>query len=188
MTRAHLPAALLFGAILAQGPAARTAGGPEGVSTRDRSQLVAPHVPGMQARWRNAAVPRREPHAVAVETPDVFVDQDFNSCRKLPGRKRLVKVNLKPDTDVDDLIAWISSITCREFVWSETIAAHNKKVTIVAPLLMTPRQAFDLFLDALDSIGLTVEPSGTFWRVIETHKVKSTPIPLYGWDGRRLTR
>ena len=51
---------------------------------------------------------------------------------------------------------------------------------------MTTRQAFGLFLNALDSIGLTVEPSGSFWRIVETHKVKSTPIPLYGFDGRRL--
>ena len=95
-------------------------------------------------------------------------------------------MTLKPDTNVDDLVVWISSITCREFVWSEAIAARNKKVTIVAPLPMTPRQAFGLFLDALDSVGLTVEPSGKFWRIIETRKVKSTPIPLYGFDGRRV--
>ena len=69
-------------------------------------------------------------------------------------------MTLKPDTNVDDLVVWISSITCREFVWSEAIAARNKKVTIVAPLPMTPRQAFELFLDALDSVGLTVEPLG----------------------------
>jgi general secretion pathway protein D len=125
---------------------------------------------------------------VAAETPDVLADKDFNTCRKSPARKGLVKVNLKPDTNVADLVVWISSITCREFVWSEAVAARNKKVTIVAPLLMTPRQTFNLFLDALDSVGLTVEPTGRFWRIIETGKVKSTPIPLYGWDGKRLTR
>jgi general secretion pathway protein D len=97
-----------------------------------------------------------------------------------------VKLTLKPDTTVDDLVVWISSITCRQFVWSEAVAARNKKVTIVAPLPMTTRQAFGLFLNALDSIGLTVEPSGSFWRIVETHKVKSTPVPLYGFDGRRL--
>jgi general secretion pathway protein D len=96
-------------------------------------------------------------------------------------------VSLKPDTNVDDLVVWISSITCREFVWSEAIAARNKKVTIVAPLLVTSRQAFDLFLNALDSVGLTVERSGTFWRIIETRKARSTPIPLYDWNGKRLT-
>ncbi|HZL18402.1 MAG TPA: hypothetical protein VFG23_11725 [Polyangia bacterium] len=129
---------------------------------------------------------RSGPPAAAADTPDVFVDGDFNSCRKPSDRKRLVKLTLKPDTNIDDLVVWISSVTCREFVWSEAIAARNKKVTIVAPVPMTPRQAFGLFLDALDSIGLTVEPSGKFWRIVETHTVKSTSIPLYGFDGRRL--
>ena len=98
-----------------------------------------------------------------------------------------MKLTLKPDATVEDLVVWISSVTCREFVWSEATAARNKKVTIVAPLPLRPREAFGLFLDALDSVGLTVEPSGKFWRLIETHKVKSTPIPLYGFDGRRLS-
>jgi general secretion pathway protein D len=132
--------------------------------------------------------PHTERRPVAAETADVFPDKDFNTCRKSRSRKELVKVTLKPDTNVDDLVVWISSVTCREFVWSEAIAARNKKVTIVAPLLMTPKQALGLFLDALDSVGLTVEPSGQFWRIIETRKVKSTPTPLYGWDGKRLTQ
>ncbi len=142
---------------------------------------------GAPARSKNAPRPQRDPPAVAVKAPAPFADKDFNACRKVPSGKRLVKLTLKPDTNVDDLVVWISSVTCRQFVWSEAVAARNKKVTLVAPLPMTPREAFDLFLDALDSIGLTVEPSGKFWRIIETHKVKSTPIPLYGFDGRHLS-
>ena len=188
MTRANLAAALVFDAIVALSATARSADGAQGVSTRRRSLFVDPSPAAVPVRWKIDPTPRRELHAIPAETPDVVADKDFNTCRKSSARKGLVKVTLKPDTNVDDLVVWISSITCREFVWSEAIAAHNKKVTIVAPLLMTPKQAFELFLDALDSVGLTAEPSGKFWRVIETHKVKSTPIPLYGWDGRRLTR
>jgi hypothetical protein len=186
MTRAHLAAALLGAAMWVQGATARSADAPPAVSPRRRPLFVAPYTAGRPARWKNAPGPRSEPHPATAEAPDVFADQDFNSCRKQSDRNRLVKLTLKPDTNVDDLVVWISSITCREFVWSEAIAARNKKVTIVAPLAMTPRQAFRLFLNALDSVGLTVEPSGKFWRIIEIHKVKSTPIPLYGFDGRRL--
>ena len=188
MTRTHLAAALLFGAIWARSAAVRGADAPPAVSTGGRPLSVAPYAVGRRARWRNAPGSRSGPQAAAAETPDVFVDEDFNSCRKRSDRKRLVRLTLKPDTNVDDLVVWISSITCREFVWPEAIAARNRKVTILAPLPMTPKQAFGLFLDALDSIGLTVETSGKFWRIIETHKVKSTPIPLYGSDGRRLGR
>jgi general secretion pathway protein D len=141
---------------------------------------------GVPAPRKNAPKPHQQPPAVAVKAPAGSVDKDFNACRKVPAGQRLVKLTLKPDTTVDDLVVWISSVTCRQFVWAEAVASRNKKVTIVAPLPMTPRQAFGLFLNALDAIGLTVEPSGTFWRIVETHKVKSTPVPLYGFDGRRL--
>jgi hypothetical protein len=186
MTRPHLAAALIVDAIVALNATVRSSAGAQGVSNRRRALFVAPPPVGVPARWRMAPGSRRDSHSAAAETPDVLPDKDFNTCRKSPARNGLVKVSLKPDTNVDDLVVWISSITCRQFVWSEAVAARNKKVTIVAPLPTTTRQAFGLFLNALDSIGLTVEPSGSFWRIVETHKVKSTPVPLYGFDGRRL--
>jgi hypothetical protein len=45
-------------------------------------------------------------------------EKEFNSCRKLPPGKRIVKLNLKPETEVIDLIGWISSITCSQFLVS----------------------------------------------------------------------
>ncbi len=63
-----------------------------------------------------------------------------------------------------------------------TIPANSKKVTIIAPQLITPEEAYRLFLAALDSVGLTVEPSGKFLRIIETLRAKSTSIPVYGLD------
>jgi hypothetical protein len=186
MTSGRLAAALLFAALWTRGALVKGADGPPPMSARGRSLLLAPHAGGAPVRRKNATRPPSEPPVVAARARAALVDKDFNACRKPPDRKRLVKLTLKPDTTVDDLVVWISSITCRQFVWSEAVAARNKKVTIVAPLPMTTRQAFGLFLNALDSIGLTVEPSGSFWRIVETHKVKSTPVPLYGFDGRRL--
>ncbi len=101
-----------------------------------------------------------------------------DSCRKLPENKRL-KLNLKPNTELVDLISWIAAITCKQFVVPGTIPSQGKTVTIVAPQLITPAEAYRLFLDALDSVGLTVYPSGNILRVIETSKVKSAPLPLY---------
>ena len=94
-----------------------------------------------------------------------------------------MKLNLKPDTELGDLISWISSITCKQFLLPGTIPANSKKVTIVAPELITPEEAYRLFLGALDSVGLTVEPSGKVLRIIETGQGASrVPIPLYGED------
>jgi general secretion pathway protein D len=114
--------------------------------------------------------------------PTMIGEKEFNSCKKFPSGKRIVKLNLKPDTELGDLISWISSITCKQFLLPGTIPSNSKKVTIVAPELITPEEAYRLFLGALDSVGLTVQPSGKVLRIIETVKAKSGPIPLYGED------
>jgi general secretion pathway protein D len=98
-------------------------------------------------------------------------------CRKLPAGKRVVKLNLKPSTEIADLVAWISSVTCKQFVLPAGIAG-GKTVTIVSPQLITADEAYDLFLSALDSVGLTVYRSGHFLRVIEVGKAKTSPVPL----------
>jgi hypothetical protein len=105
------------------------------------------------------------------------VQPGSGACSKLPAGKRIVKLNLKPETEIADLVAWISSITCKQFVLPDVPSAHAK-VTIVAPSLITAGEAYHLFLNALDSVGLTVYPAGSFSRIVETAKVKTCPIPV----------
>ena len=100
-----------------------------------------------------------------------------DSCRRLPEGKRL-RLNLKPNTELVDLISWISAITCKHFVVPGTIPSQSKTVTIIAPQPITAAEAYDLFLDALDSVGFTVYASGRVLRVIETSKIRSVPIPV----------
>ena len=112
--------------------------------------------------------------ARGVAAPD---EGAVTSCRKMPPGKRL-KLNLKPNTELRDLIAWIAAITCKQFVLPGTIASAGKTVTIIAPQPLTSAEAYQLFLHALDSVGLTVYQSGRFMRVIETDKAKASPIPI----------
>jgi len=100
-----------------------------------------------------------------------------DSCRRLPEGKRL-RLNLKPNTELVDLISWISAITCKHFIIPGTIPSQGKTVTIIAPQPITAAEAYDLFLDALDSVGFTVYASGRVLRVIETSKIRSVPIPF----------
>ena len=140
-----------------------------------RGKLVALLLLATIAAPRTArAAERSRPKATA---PASVVDGG-DSCRRLPAGKRL-KLNLKPNTDLVDLVSWISAITCKHFIVPGTIPSQGKTVTIIAPQPITAGEAYDLFLDALDSVGLTVYPSGNVLRVIETSKVKSSPIPLY---------
>jgi type II secretory pathway component GspD/PulD (secretin) len=100
-----------------------------------------------------------------------------DSCHRLPEGKRL-KLNLKPNTDLVDLVSWISAITCKQFIVPGSIPPQSRTVTIVSPRPITAREAYALFLDALDSVGLTVYQAGSALRVVETAKIKTLPIPV----------
>jgi len=143
--------------------------------------LVAPPRGSARLARKPATSPPAPPRTEEPGTEDAF-----NECKRPPPGKPVVPVPLKPDTDVAHLIRWISSITCQAFVWSTTQALGNRHVTIVAPVAVTANQAFRLFLDAMNSIGLTVQPCGGFFQVIEASRAKSKPIPVYDWDGHRI--
>ena len=99
-------------------------------------------------------------------------------CKKPPGR-RLTRLALKPDAELGDVLAWISALTCKQFLLPGTIPANSKKVTLIVPRPIEINEAYQLFLASLDAVGLTVEPNGAFLRIIETSKAKSSLVPLY---------
>jgi general secretion pathway protein D len=97
----------------------------------------------------------------------------------LPSGRRLVRLNLKPDAGVMDLLGWISSVTCDQFlIGVSAVPTAGKKVTIVSPELITTEEAYQLFLAAMDSVGLTVERTGRFLRVLDSAKARFVPLPI----------
>jgi general secretion pathway protein D len=154
---------------------------------RRRGDVATPPAPTTAApapTTAPAAAAAGAPASTAVTGSNALAgEKEFNSCKKFPAGKRIVKLNLKPDTELGDLISWISSITCRQFLLPGTIPANSKKVTVVAPELITPEEAYRLFLGALDSVGLTVAPSGKFLRIIETNRAKTSSIAFSSEDG-----
>jgi general secretion pathway protein D len=116
-------------------------------------------------------------HAGAASAAPGRAPAPATECRRLPAGKRLVRLSLKPNTEIPDLVAWIASVTCKQFVLPGGVAS-GKTVTIVSPQLITVGEAYDLFVSALDTVGLTVYPSGQFLRVIEVGKAKTSPVPL----------
>lgn len=118
--------------------------------------------------------------------PPAFADDSFNECHKVSSGKRQVRVTVPASTDVNHLIAWISSVTCKAFVYAVDTTAHDRNVSIVAPTYVTPEEAFRLVLNALDSVGLTLQPFGKFFQVIESQRAHVTSIPVYDYGGRRV--
>jgi general secretion pathway protein D len=105
-------------------------------------------------------------------------EKEFNQCKKLPAGRRIVKFNFKPDTEIGDIVGWISAISCTQFLISGPIL-QGKKVTILSPQLITPEEAYRLFLGAIESVGLTIEPMGRFLRIVETSRARFTNLPFY---------
>lgn len=83
-----------------------------------------------------------------------------------------------PETDLKELISWIMTLSCKNFVFEPRITASGKKITIMAPQKMTPQQAYDVFLVALSTMGLTVVPKGNVMRIIESATARTETLPL----------
>ncbi len=102
-----------------------------------------------------------------------------NSCRKAPRGQRFT-VTLPKETELEDLVNWMMSITCQKFIWDRKV--RSGKVTILSPEPVTVDEAYAAFYAALETMGLTVEPSGKYFKIVETTDAKNRTLPLYG-DG-----
>ena len=104
------------------------------------------------------------------------VEEGLYSCGKARGK---VSVSFKPDVELKDLITWAMGFTCKNFVFSSSIGGRSAKVTIMAPKKMSARQAWQVFLVAMQTMNLTIVPQGNVLRIIESAQAKNEPLPLY---------
>jgi hypothetical protein len=77
------------------------------------------------------------------------------SCKALPASTK-ISVEFKPETTLYDLTAWVIGFTCKNVVFSTDVVKYATKITVVAPQKMNPKQALQLFVDAVESTGLVV--------------------------------
>jgi hypothetical protein len=67
-----------------------------------------------------------------------------------------IRVTFQPQTPVQDLATWVMGFTCKNVVFDGAVATRATKVSILSPREMTPTQAVQLFVDAMDAVGLVV--------------------------------
>ena len=108
-------------------------------------------------------------------------EPEFNSCVRLPASRR-VKVSLKPGSELKDLVAWISSMTCKRFIVAQ--GARSQPVTLTSPTPISAGEAYRAFVSALEVMGLTVVPSGRFLKVVPAAWAVQSPTPVYA-DGEQ---
>jgi general secretion pathway protein D len=165
----------------APGPAAQVPGSATGVG----SSAASPSTP-------NVTLPATNPEGI-MELPG---EKEFNQCQKVPPNKRILKFNFKPETEISDLIGWISAISCTQFLIGGGTGLAGKKVTVISPQLITLEEAYRLFLGALESVQLTVEPMGKFLRIVDVARARFANLPFQkdgmtmpgGGDKRYVTR
>ncbi len=143
--------------------------------------------------------PRTTPRATATLTPPQAKaaalagggkvlpgEAEFNECIRIPKRRR-IKVTLKPESTLKDLVGWISSMTCKRFIIGSNV--HTQKVTLISPTPVTAAEAYRAFLSAIDVMGLTVVPSGRYLKVLQGNWAIQSSIPTFtGLDEKRIPR
>jgi general secretion pathway protein C len=77
-----------------------------------------------------------------------------------PSATTKIRATFKPETSLADLATWIMGLTCKNVIFSADVAKHATKVTVMAPNDLTPKQAMQLFVDAVDATGLVVVQKG----------------------------
>jgi general secretion pathway protein D len=102
-------------------------------------------------------------------------DDPLYSCKKRTGP---VAVTFKPETELKDLITWVMSFTCKNYILDPRIVSTGKKVTVIAPNKMSQEDAYNVFLAALSTMQLTVVPKGNMYRIVESATAKSETVPI----------
>lgn len=97
-----------------------------------------------------------------------------------PGAR--VSFNLE-DADLPDLVRIVSRITGKRFILPSK--ARSIKATVYSPSDVTAAEAYQAFLSILALNGLSLEPSGRYFKIVETSGAESHGFPMYD-DGEAM--
>ena len=110
------------------------------------------------------------------EPTELSGDEGLNSCKKWRAGQRYT-ITIPPEAELEQLVKWMSSISCQKFIWNSKI--RSGKVTVLSPESITLREAYAAFYAALESMGLTVEPTADYFKIVEIANAKGLNLPMY---------
>ena len=98
-----------------------------------------------------------------------------------------VTVTLPKETELEDLINWMMSITCQKFIWDRKV--RSGKVTIMSPEPVTVDEAYAAFYAALETMGLTETAAPSFSNPLDPARRKLGAVGLAsGCEARVVDR
>jgi general secretion pathway protein D len=138
----------------------------------------APTVPG-----RGAALPGGVENASVegLEGTDDIVSFKSNfekdvKCVQLPLNAK-ISVDFE-DAPLYDVLKFMACITQRNYMVAANLK-QGKTITIMSTQPVTVYEAYKAFLSALDVNGLTVVPTGKFYKIVDLAKAKTESVPFY---------
>lgn len=124
-----------------------------------------------------APPPPSSPSSGGASTPPLPGEEEaIRECHKYPPGKKF-KWELRGEVDLSALLNSISPMFCRAIIVPGNI--RQSKVTIIAPDTVTAPEVYRMFLSALETMGLTVQPQGKVLKIIEANRARESAIPIY---------
>ena len=71
------------------------------------------------------------------------------------------------DVDIPVFVRFISELTGKNFVLDETVKKQGGKITVFSPTKVTPDQAYNMFIAALEVSRLAVVPKGNVYQIVQ---------------------
>ena len=98
-------------------------------------------------------------------------------CRPPPPNQN---VSFDFEGEIKELVETISKITCRNFILTNKV--RSQKFKIVSPTPVKARNAWRVFLAALEANDFTVVPTGNYWKIVQANDGTRSTIPFYRED------
>lgn len=103
-------------------------------------------------------------------------DEPAYKCKSVTGP---VTVTFKPEMEVKDLVTWAMGFTCKSFLLDPRIVTTGRKLSLIVPDQLSAKDAYEVFLLGLSTVGLTVVPRGRVLRIVEAAAAKREALAVH---------
>ncbi len=133
--------------------------------------LCAPTAFAKQKKTPAAPVPGDAAAAPSVASPDAPGPLDIQDVK---AKDDFVTLNFT-NIDISALVKVMSELTHRNFLLDDRVTG---KVTLMTPTKMSPDEAYQVFLTALESKGFTAVEEGAVTRIIPVAAIRQSGLPV----------
>jgi len=155
------------------------AGGTKPATQTAPSTSINPQVGAKPAQGQATVQPAASPTGIPPEVEEVVSwKTNFQmdaKCKPLPLNAK-ISIDFE-DAPLKDVVKFFACITQRNFMLPQNFS--TAKVNILSTTPVTVYEGYKAFLATLDINGMTVVPSGAFYKIVDTNKAKTEVVPIY---------